>query len=226
MGASLELPVLRANESSLPKGITEAFVLQYGPERLQIAYHSQLKGGKEAKERTVFACDWDDPVLQNRALQSSTKSPLIKAMGITGGALSSPLTLPTVLDATAGLGEDSFLMGQFASRVTMIERSPILFALLEDGLRRAKISTSPFTREVASRMVLHKECIDACTLMDSLVEMHPTAHPDIIFLDPMHDEKFTKSALPKFKIQLARLVLMQTLPGVLTLAQTAGWPRR
>ncbi|MDX1803385.1 MAG: class I SAM-dependent methyltransferase [Alcanivorax sp.] len=41
-----------------------------------------------------------------------------------------------VLDATAGLGRDAALMAQAGFRVWLIERSPILHALLADGLSR------------------------------------------------------------------------------------------
>ncbi|MBO4795050.1 MAG: class I SAM-dependent methyltransferase, partial [Clostridia bacterium] len=45
---------------------------------------------------------------------------------------------PRVLDATAGLGEDSFLLAACGCEVTLYERSGAVFMLLEDSLRRAK----------------------------------------------------------------------------------------
>jgi 16S rRNA (guanine1516-N2)-methyltransferase len=55
---------------------------------------------------------------------------LFQAVGFRGGR-------PTVLDATAGLGRDAFWLAYHGCRVTALERSPILFALLQDGLARA-----------------------------------------------------------------------------------------
>ena len=45
---------------------------------------------------------------------------------------------PFVLDATAGLGGDAWLMAELGCRVLAMERSPVVCALLEDGLRRAE----------------------------------------------------------------------------------------
>jgi len=55
---------------------------------------------------------------------------LFQAVGFRSGR-------PTVLDATAGLGRDAFRLAYHGCRVTAIERSAILFALLQDGLERA-----------------------------------------------------------------------------------------
>ena len=45
--------------------------------------------------------------------------------------------MPTVVDATAGLGRDAFVLASLGCRVTLIERSPVVAALLQDGLARA-----------------------------------------------------------------------------------------
>jgi len=55
---------------------------------------------------------------------------LFQAVGFRSGR-------PSVLDATAGLGRDAFWLAYHGCRVTALERSPILFALLQDGLERA-----------------------------------------------------------------------------------------
>ena len=44
---------------------------------------------------------------------------------------------PRVMDATAGLGRDAFILLCLGCRVHMVERSPIIAALLRDGLERA-----------------------------------------------------------------------------------------
>ena len=41
---------------------------------------------------------------------------------------------PTVFDATAGLGEDSFLLASAGFSVTLCERDPVIAALLADAL--------------------------------------------------------------------------------------------
>ena len=46
--------------------------------------------------------------------------------------------LPSIIDATAGLGRDAFLLAALGSKVTLIERSNIMHALLADGMNAAR----------------------------------------------------------------------------------------
>ncbi len=41
--------------------------------------------------------------------------------------------LPDVVDATAGLGRDAFVLASVGCRVRMLERNPVVAALLDDG---------------------------------------------------------------------------------------------
>ena len=43
-----------------------------------------------------------------------------------------------MVDATAGLGRDAFVLASLGCTVTMLERHPVVAALLADGLARAK----------------------------------------------------------------------------------------
>lgn len=99
---------------------------------------------------------------------------------------------PIVVDATAGLGEDSFLLAAAGCRVLLFEYDPVIFALLSDALERAK--KDPETAPIASRMTLFPG--DSIPALPTL-----TPHPDVVLLDPMFPER-TKSALVKKKFQL------------------------
>src|SRR5690554_7928611 len=57
---------------------------------------------------------------------------------------------PSVVDATAGLGRDAFVLASLGAPVLMVERVAAIFALLEDGLARALGDAE--TAEVAARM--------------------------------------------------------------------------
>jgi len=99
----------------------------------------------------------------------------------------------TVLDATAGTGTDSFILAALGCHVTMIERHPIVAALLEDALKRAQQHED--TQEVAARMsLLTGSSIDlmagALAASDSLF--------DVVYLDPMFP-KAEKSKGPQVK---------------------------
>lgn len=99
---------------------------------------------------------------------------------------------PTVFDATAGLGEDSFLLASAGFSVTLCERDPVIWALLADALERA--AADPRLADAASRMRLLRS--------DSVVELAALEQaPDVVFLDPMFPGR-QKSALVKKKLQL------------------------
>ena len=70
---------------------------------------------------------------------------IAKAVGV------SAAYIPTVVDATAGLGRDSFVLATLGCDVTAIERQPVVAALLQDGLGRARLD-----HEVGNHPVEHR----------------------------------------------------------------------
>ena len=102
------------------------------------------------------------------------------------------MEVPYVIDATAGMGEDSMILAAAGCRVRMYERDPVIAALLDDALRRA--SRIPELSGPAGRMQLFEK--DSVEALRSLAEP-----PDVILLDPMFPER-QKSALVKKKFQL------------------------
>lgn len=99
---------------------------------------------------------------------------------------------PTAVDATAGMGEDSFLLAAAGYTVTLFEQDPVVAALLKDALRRAK--KDPVLREIAGRMKVIEG--DSVALLPTL-----PFSPDLIYLDPMFPER-QKSGLIGKKLQL------------------------
>jgi 16S rRNA (guanine1516-N2)-methyltransferase len=102
---------------------------------------------------------------------------------------------PMVLDATAGLGRDSFVLASSGYQVTLCERSPVVAAVLSDGLQRARHSDDGELLEVIARMQL--QSMDAIEYMQSLKEDFA---PDAIVIDPMFPVS-KKSALVKKEMQ-------------------------
>lgn len=92
---------------------------------------------------------------------------------------------PKIIDATGGLARDSFIIASLGFEVTLLERSPIIYTLITDGLKRAE--HNPATKR------LHTVQTDAMPWLNQLADQD---RPDIIYLDPMFPEK-KKSALPK-----------------------------
>ncbi len=98
----------------------------------------------------------------------------------------------TAIDATAGMGEDAFLLAAYGYEVTLFEQNPVVAALLKDALRRAK--KHPVLKEIAGRMTLF--CEDSIEFMSK--KMDPT---NLIYLDPMFPKR-RKSGLINKKLQL------------------------
>ena len=97
-----------------------------------------------------------------------------------------------VLDATAGLGEDSILLAAYGYAVNLYENNPIIAELLKDAIDRAK--QIPELKEIVDRMKVFEE--------DSIIAMQNLDYePDVILLDPMFPKR-TKSALIKKKFQI------------------------
>lgn len=98
----------------------------------------------------------------------------------------------SVLDATAGLGEDALLLAAFGFNVTLYERDETIYKLLSDTIERAKEDADLL--KAVSRMTLFYE--DSIKAMRELKEK-----PDVVYLDPMFPLR-TKSGLVKKKFQL------------------------
>ncbi len=99
---------------------------------------------------------------------------------------------PVALDATAGLGEDSFLLAAAGFEVFLYERNPLIAALLRDALDRA--AADPALASIACRM--HFEEADSTFALES------NAHePSVVVLDPMFPEH-RKSSSAKKKLKL------------------------
>lgn len=100
---------------------------------------------------------------------------------------------PSVVDATAGLGRDAFLLASLGAEVVMIERAPAIAALLEAGLARAR-AAGPAYAAIADRLRLIRG--DARDILPSL-------DPDVVLVDPMHPPR-GNTALVKQEMRLLR----------------------
>lgn len=116
---------------------------------------------------------------------------LAKAVGIKGNHK------PSVIDATAGLGQDGVVLAKLGCDVTLIERSPIIHALLQDALERA-LKDPRFSG--LSIKLIHN---DANTYLSQLNDVQK---PDVIYIDPMYPHR-TKSALVKKEMRALREIV-------------------
>ena len=107
------------------------------------------------------------------------------------------------IDATAGMGEDAFLLAAQGYEVTLYEQNPVVAVLLKDALRRAK--KHPILKEIAVRMKLVEG--DSVECMSKLLD--PV---DVIYLDPMFPAR-QKSSLINKLCSRKNLARVSATPG-------------
>ncbi len=95
-----------------------------------------------------------------------------------------------ILDCTAGLGRDSFTLAALGARVTMTERHPQIFALLDDAKKRVERSGE---HVAAIKRVELLNC-DAADVINREAW-------DVIYLDPMYEHQ-GRTALPQKEMQI------------------------
>jgi 16S rRNA (guanine1516-N2)-methyltransferase len=93
-----------------------------------------------------------------------------------------------IVDATLGLAQDAWFLSQIGARVIGFERSPHVFLLLEDALRRA--------RQAGSDAQLEIHFANSLNAIESMAEK-----PMAVYLDPMFPEK-KKTALPRKEMRI------------------------
>lgn len=116
--------------------------------------------------------------------------PLVRAAGIRKGHV------PAIVDATAGLGRDAFLLASAGAAVILIERSAEVHALLKEALARAATET-PELADVVGRMTLiHGDAKD----------LLPELKPDVVMVDPMHPPRRNTALVKQEMRQLSAIV--------------------
>jgi 16S rRNA (guanine1516-N2)-methyltransferase len=126
---------------------------------------------------------------------------------IGGGNLSRRQTLPKaigsldhdIVDATAGFGSDAARLALMGYRVTALEQVPIIAAMFQDALVRAK-QNPRLTKALGGRLQFIEVDATRWLLQNKGV--------GVVYLDPMFPPKRKKSALPPGHIQL-----LQSLVG-------------
>jgi 16S rRNA (guanine1516-N2)-methyltransferase len=163
---------------------------------------------------------------------------IAKAVGVSGKFA------PQVLDLTAGLGGDGFVLASLGCNVCMLERNPIVHSLLADGLSRgieaARQELEQGVDELSS--VINRVSLlegNAANYLSDLVsritQLEPQAQvqeeqdiavwrPDVVYVDPMFPLR-KKSAKVKKQMQAFHAIVGtdpdadQLLANALTVAK-------
>lgn len=139
-------------------------------------------------KKSVLKCDFLQSTANNRLrLGEGRGQHLPRAVGMKGGQS------PTIIDATAGLGRDAFLLASLGSEVTLIERSDIIHELLSAGMKAARQASSQH-RDIIERMKL---------IHGDSIALLPHMQADVVLVDPMHPPR-QKSALVKAEMRAIR----------------------
>ena len=149
--------------------------------------HLELRKLDEPKLGPVFVDFVEGAVAHRRKFGGGRGQSIAKAVGLKSGAN------PTVVDATAGLGRDAFVLASLGCQVTMLERHPVVAALLADGLQRAQ-QDAEIGEWMRDRMLLR-----AGSALKNLQQLGFT--PDVVYLDPMFPHR-QKSALVKKEMRV------------------------
>ncbi|MBK8401025.1 MAG: class I SAM-dependent methyltransferase [Propionivibrio sp.] len=172
-----------AERLGLPLEAEAEFALQIGREGLQLVELGQNAAGP-------IRVDFLTGAVAHRRLYGGGNGQMIaKAVGI------QPRVRPVAVDATAGLGRDAFVLARLGCELTLIERQPLISALLEDGLQRA-LADSEVGPIVARMRLIVGDAIDILSAWDG-------EPPQVIYLDPMFPHR-DKTSLVKKEMRLFR----------------------
>lgn len=171
----LQLPLYQA----LNDAVTEDFFLSWREDCLSLIDRNNLKSGLsvEIEHRPGEQLSW--PIAKTGAFA--------QALG--------KKTL-TVVDATAGWGQDSLAMFRMGYDVLSIERSPVMAELLADGFKRLQQLAWVQQLNLTAPLLKSGNAIELLEQLDF--------QPDCIYLDPMFPPKRKKSALAKKSIMVLR----------------------
>jgi 16S rRNA (guanine1516-N2)-methyltransferase len=132
--------------------------------------------------------DFQSASTEYRRTTSGIKQDIAKAVGC------KPAYRPRVLDVTAGLGGDAFILASVGCDVSLLENNGLVYALLADGIKRAEQSGSDVAVIVNERLHLLAQQ-DACDFLKATTDVF-----DVVYLDPMFPER-QKSAKVKKAMQ-------------------------
>lgn len=195
--ALAEAAALWQQRLALPEAAETDFVLELTPEGLQLR---DLGPDAPGPVRVDFV---EGAAAHRRQFGGGSGQMIAKAVGIQPGVR------PRILDATAGLGRDAFVLASLGCDLILMERQPIIAALLEDGLQRARQDAE--VAPIAARMQLKPG--------NAIEQMQQWSGepPQVIYLDPMFPHR-DKSALVKKEMRLFRPLVGDDLDAPALLA--------
>ncbi len=169
--------------------LSGAFILRLGTDGLALCSASESFG--------PISCEFASGRLRHRhQFGGGFGQGIARAVGFKPGADL------RVVDLTAGLGEDAFVLAGLGARVTMVERHPVVAALLDDGLCRGR----ELAHDAALAAALGRLELVQGEARDWLQGCVEAARPDVVYLDPMFPERNKNAQVRKEMQALQRIV--------------------
>jgi len=186
LAADYQLPLLADHPTAKPN-----FLLHYDETGLSLSSPQQNYNEKP------LHIDFLAGKTRHRRLYGGGKGQqLAKAIGL------HKIKQPHVIDATAGLAKDAFVLATLGCTVTLIERTTPIYLLLNDALERAQQSDDEQVKQIISRMTLIHH-----NSQHYLQHLTPTDYPAVIYLDPMFPSREKSAKVKK------DMIFFQTLVG-------------
>jgi len=180
LSARLQLPIAPFLASPLLSRKQETpYLLYLHDDRLELR-------STQSKQQNAICIDFLEGKTRHRRLYGGGKGQgIAKAIGI------KKIPNARVIDTTAGLGRDAFVLASIGCNVTLLERNPVIYSLLENALQRVKCSDDAVVKKICSRMTLIHQNAN-----DYLRAQKKSDYADVIYLDPMFPSR-KKSAKVK-----------------------------
>ncbi|MBE2898345.1 class I SAM-dependent methyltransferase [Pasteurellaceae bacterium 20609_3] len=176
---------------------------------VQTSNHIELRKLDEPKLGAVWVDFTQGTLAHRRQFGGGRGEAVAKAVGVKQSYL------PSVIDATAGLGRDAFVLAAIGCKVRLAERNPVVYALLQDGLARAYIDET-----IGGWMRERMQLLPLGSLPALTVEP-----ADVVYLDPMFPHR-QKTALVKKEMRVFQTLVGADLDADQLLAQSAVLARK
>jgi len=181
-------------DSEYAKRLAKKWQLSYLGDVAAVNKQPELEFLLQMHQQALELCKLDEPklgaikvdfvegaVAHRRKFGGGRGQDIAKAVGLKHGFT------PHVLDATAGLGRDAFVLASLGCQLTLMERMPVVAALLDDGIERAKLNSE--VGDIAQNMqLIHASSIESMNLASA---------PDVVYLDPMYPHREKSAAIKK-----------------------------
>ncbi len=161
------------------KALVQADHFQIKAFEKQDQYTLSVKNGclcvLSGNQKPIYV-DFASQKIKSQISKTSRKSIISKALGLKQNQ-------KHFIDLTAGFGKDAFVIAKYFSRVTLVERNPIVFLLLQDGLNRLSLQQP----DLVSKFDL------VFTDAESYLEQAENLMDSVVYFDFMFSDKRSKS---------------------------------